>query len=117
MSDASDAPTTSSVEVLEAMLADAEAAMGTASGGASACSFTKAGVPVPALKYSEGRNFALRELRRALKRESPAEAVPALVAAWRAQLAALEARGAGADWVAYRTGGVDALTEFGDRVA
>ena len=40
--------------VLRELLAESMGAMEQASGGASVCSLTKSGVPVPALKYAEG---------------------------------------------------------------
>ncbi|MGI8394583.1 hypothetical protein [Leucobacter sp. W1038] len=98
--------------LLGVMLEDAGRLMNQASGGASACSFTKAGISVPSLKYAEGRWAALRELR---SQGADREAAERLGAQWREQLAALEAREASRDWLAYRSGGVDALAEFAER--
>ncbi|MBU3994325.1 MAG: hypothetical protein KKF42_00880 [Actinobacteria bacterium] len=100
------------VRALREMLDEAGALMNQASGGASACSFTKAGISVPSLKYAEGRWAALRELK---SQGADRRAAEHLVAQWREQLVALEAREASRDWLAYRSGGVDALTEFAER--
>jgi hypothetical protein len=101
-----------SVAILSEMLQEAGALMYQASGGASACSFTKAGISVPSLKYAEGRWAALRELK---SQGADRRAAERLGAQWREQLVALEAREASRDWLAYRSGGVDALTEFAER--
>ena len=100
--------------VLRELLAEAMGAMEQASGGASVCSFTKSGVPVPALKYAEGRWAALRELK---SQGATEEASLALGAVCQERLAELQSRGAGSDWLAYTTGGVDALAEFRLRVS
>lgn len=107
-------PASDAATVLREILADAGRAMEQASGGASVCSFTKSGVSVPSLKYAEGRWAALRELRSQGADHASAER---LGAAWHEQLTALETRGASRDWLAYRSGGVDALAEFAERVA
>lgn len=98
--------------LLSELLQQASTLMNQASGGASACSFTKAGISVPSLKYAEGRWAALRELK---SQGADRRAAEHLSAQWREQLVALEAREASRDWLAYRSGGVDALTEFAER--
>ncbi|MBI1375877.1 MAG: hypothetical protein GC157_00105 [Frankiales bacterium] len=100
-------------ERLDALLELAARDMDRLAGGAAVCTFTRAGVPVPGIKYAEGRWAALRELHRA-RRRSPDDGSLAdgILGTWRDQLAALRERGAGPDWIAYRTGGVDALTEL-----
>lgn len=106
-------PSTDAAQVLRELLSRAVQAMEQASGGASVCSFTKSGISVPSLKYAEGRWAALRELRSLGADRDTAEQ---LGAQWRAQLATLETRDASRDWLAYRSGGVDALAEFAERV-
>lgn len=89
-----------------------EAELVVASGDASLCALSRSGRPVPAVKHLEGRSAALREVSRAI-RTGGAEGTPGLVAerrrVWADALADLEARAAGPDWLAYRTGGVDEL--------
>ncbi|MGK0721547.1 hypothetical protein [Leucobacter sp. W1478] len=98
--------------ILSEMLQQAGTLMNQASGGASACSLTKAGISVPSLKYAEGRWAALKELK---SQGADRKAAEHLGAQWHEHLAALEAREASRDWLAYRSGGVDALTEFAER--
>jgi len=84
-------------------------------GGAAVCTFTRSGRAVPGIKYAEGRWAALRELQRLTAGADEAAAATAIAertTAWQVQLDALVQRGAGADWIAYRTGGVDALHDL-----
>ena len=88
------------------------------SGGAAVCTFTKAGTPVPGIKYAEGRWAALREVQRARGR-APAGAstddlVASALATWQTALDRAVDTSAGADWLAYRHGGVDALHDLAD---
>ena len=99
--------------VVEELLSDALSAMMAASQGASVCSFTKAGDPVPALKHSEGRVAALKELRRAGLEQSVLES---LATVWHQRLEAQRARDAGQNWIAYTMGGIDALSEVTSRL-
>lgn len=99
--------------VIRELLVDAMSEMERASCGASVCSFTKAGVRAPALKYAEGRWAALRELR---SRGASSAAAAALGAAWREHLAEAQEHDASSDWLAYRSGGVDALAEVTGRL-
>jgi hypothetical protein len=101
---------------LDALVDDAARSLHEAAGGAAVCTFTKAGVPVPGIKYAEGRWAALREVQRAT-RSAPAAATSADLAAtalvtWQAALDRVLSTGGGADWLAYRHGGVDALTDL-----
>lgn len=83
------------------------------SAGQAMCTFTKAGISVPGMKYAEGRWAALREVQRAVGSGTAAsEAAAAAVQAWAAQLDTMHQRGASTDWIAYRSGGVDVLTEL-----
>jgi hypothetical protein len=101
------------------LVADAVHRLDAATGGAAVCTVTRSGAAVPGIKYAEGRWAALREVERAVRVSSagpPAAAdtaavVASVLAAWRAALDHATAR-SGADWVAYRTGGVDALTDL-----
>lgn len=101
------APTT---DLLNALLEDAAATLGRLAGGAAVCTFSRAGVPVPGIKYAEGRWAALREVQRATSKGADlGTIVQAALSHWEAELESVVARAAGRDWVAYRTGGVDAL--------
>ncbi len=96
---------------LERLLEQAAADLALIAGGTAVCTFTRAGRPVPGIKYAEGRWAALREVHRLRSAASGAE-VRATLAAWQEQLDAVVSRDAGADWIAYRAGGVDALTDL-----
>lgn len=103
-------------DTLDALVEHAARILHEAAGGAAVCTFTKAGVPVPGIKYAEGRWAALREVQRA-RRSSPAAATSADLAAtallaWQTALDRAEGAGSGADWLAYRHGGVDALADL-----
>lgn len=83
------------------------------SAGQAMCTFTKAGISVPGMKYAEGRWAALRELQRAVRAGAElSEAAFAAEHSWTEQLATLHRRDAGQDWIAYRSGGVDVLAEL-----
>ena len=79
------------------------------SGGASLCTMTRAGRSVPAAKYLEGRVAALMDLRRFSAQAATAWAD--VGSRWADDLERLVEQGAGADWIAYAHGGVDATTE------
>lgn len=65
---------------------------------------------MPGIKYPEGAWAALREVKRAGRAGGDlAERAIAVRAKWQADLASHERRGSGPDWIAYLTGGVDAL--------
>jgi hypothetical protein len=100
---------------LAELIDEAATVMQGQSGGQSVCALTKAGKSVPGLKYAEGRWAALREVRS--KADSDAETPPvvaAVTAAWVGHLDRLQIRGAGVDWIAYRSGGIDALAELAE---
>ncbi len=100
---------------LAELIAEAANLMQERSGGQAVCTFTKAGQAVPGLKYAEGRWAALREVQHNTRSGAElAEVVATAAAAWGTHLDRLEARSAGADWIAYRSGGTDALTELSD---
>ena len=68
---------------------------------------------MPGIKYPEGAWAALREVKRAGRAGGDLrERAVAIRAKWQADLAGHEQRGSGPDWIAYLTGGVDALDEL-----
>ena len=70
-------------------------------------------MPVPGIKYAEGRWAALREVQRsAAPTRSPQRLPPRPSHAGATSSEAAVTRGQGRDWVAYRTGGVDALASL-----
>lgn len=98
---------------LDELITDAAQLMQQRSGGESVCSFTKAGESVPGLKYAEGRWAALREVRRSAGSGGELSRVVAeATISWETHLDRLASRSAGRDWIAYRNGGVDALTDL-----
>lgn len=101
--------------LLDAQLAAAEEWFQRHSDGAAICSFTRAGIAVPGLKYAEGRWSALRQVQRSILRGvSPSAALPTVVGQWTEDLARRRSMGAGPDWIWYRAGGLDALEELAD---
>lgn len=100
---------------LDALLAAAVSALARTSPETSTCTLSKAGVPVPAAKHAEGRWAALREVQRAGRGADDLRPTAQDVAsAWTSDLDRLRATGAGPDWIAYRTGGLDALRDLLD---
>jgi hypothetical protein len=90
-----------------------------ATGGSSLCALSPAAGPVPAIKYHEGRWAALREVSRLNAPDDldrfDADCIDTAARTreqWAQQLANLHAREAGPDWIAYRSGGVDALDQL-----
>lgn len=96
---------------VEHLIADAVTLMQERAGGASVCAMSRAGKPVPGVKYAEGRWAALREVQRAARTRPIEDALAAASATWSASLGRAESTGMGRDWVAYYSGGVDALEE------
>jgi hypothetical protein len=98
---------------LDAAIAEAARQMHAATAGAAVCAITRSGASAPAAKYYEGRWAALSELRRRLAAEPLEAGVPGpLLDRWAADLEARTSAGAGPDWIAYLTGGVDTLAEM-----
>lgn len=98
---------------LEARLAELEVELAAAVGSDSLCAISRTAGSVPAAKYLEGRLAALMALRRSLRGgESRTAALAALREEWHRGLEDVTARDAGADWQAYRAGGVDELEEL-----
>lgn len=88
----------------------AAAALDAAAGSSSLCSLSRSGVPMPGIKYPEGAWAALRDAQRAIRSGGdPRGQVSAVRDRWGADLASREERASGPDWIAYLTGGVDAL--------
>jgi hypothetical protein len=88
----------------------ATVALDAATGSSSLCSLSRSGTPMPGIKYPEGAWAALRDAQRAVRSGGdPREQISAVRDRWRADLASHEQRGSGPDWIAYLTGGVDAL--------
>ena len=102
-------------ERLERLRADARSGLDAAAGGAAVCVFTRAGTPVPGIKYHEGRWAALTEVARRCRRtgEDPGRVAVEVRTGWSEDLDRLRRRAAGPDWIAYREGGLDALDELG----
>lgn len=97
--------------------ADAVRHLTALAGDASMCAIGRSGRSFPAAKYHEGRQAAASQLRRALLRldtdEQSADAADAAVDAVRSQWqkTLTDAERKGPDWVAYASGGLDALAE------
>lgn len=101
------------LDSLQARIADVGEHLARISGDTSLCTTSRSGEPAPAVKYHEGRWAALREVAKRVRAGGePATEAAAARERWSADLARLVERGAGRDWVAYRTGGVDALDEL-----
>jgi hypothetical protein len=93
------------------LLRSAETDLVAAAGDASLCALSKSGGRVDGVKYLEGRTAVLRAFLRALA-TTPGEEVHAeMTASWTAHLERARGR-MGPDWVAYRSGGVDALADL-----
>ena len=102
--------TPTSDAVLDSLLEESAVTLSRLAGGAAVCTFSRAGVPVPGIKYAEGRWAALREVQRATSQGADlGTTAQAALSRWESELESVVARAAGRDWVAYRTGGVDAL--------
>jgi hypothetical protein len=99
---------------LDQMLAVAKTGLYEAAGGGAVCAFTKSGTPVPGIKYHEGRWAALHEVSGQCADGTHDAATAALDISrrWSADLEKRILHGAGPDWIAYRHGGLDALTEL-----
>ena len=96
--------------VLTARLDEAAATLDAAAGSASLCTFSRAGVPMPGIKYPEGAWSALRDVARDVRsRGDVCASGQAVRQRWSDDLALHEQRGSGPDWIAYLTGGVDAI--------
>ena len=101
-------------EALERLLGAATAGLDAAAHGVPVCIATKAGRAAPGVKYHEGRWAALTEVARQCRRtsEDAADVASEVRRAWVDELSRLIDHAAGADWVAYREGGNDALADL-----
>ena len=94
--------------------ADAVRHLTALAGDASMCAIGRSGRSFPAAKYHEGRQSGATDARRALRREPTDAAVDGVLEdvrqRWQQTLSDAEAKGP--DWVAYATGGLDALAEI-----
>lgn len=100
-------------ELLERRHAAIEQELTAVAGGASLCAISRSAGSVPMAKYLEGRIAALREVRRGVRAGRPlAEVLPEIGDRWRVELGRAEERSMGADWRAYRAGGVDEVDEL-----
>jgi hypothetical protein len=107
-----DNPAGSLLERATRVRADAVHHLTLLAGDASMCVFGRSGRSFPAAKYHEGRQAAAGQVLRALQRHRAVEeqALATLGDQWREMLASAQAKGR--DWVAYASGGLDALTEL-----
>ncbi len=91
-------------------LAAAGATLDAAAGTTSLCTLSRAGVPMPGIKYPEGAWSALREvMREAHTSGDVCASARAVRQRWSDDLTRHQGRGSGPDWIAYVTGGVDAI--------
>lgn len=83
-------------------------------GDASMCAIGRSGRSFPAAKYHEGRQSAAGQVRRLAQDadQDDEEGLARLRQQWNQTLVDAEAKGR--DWVAYATGGLDALAELAD---
>lgn len=107
------------VERATEVRADAVKHLTALAGNASMCAIGRSGRSFPAAKYHEGRQSAASQLRRALSRlddsagaDERGKAVAGVRQTWQQTLTSAEQKGP--DWVAYATGGLDAITEVTD---
>lgn len=96
----------------------AEAALDAAAGSSSLCSLSRSGTPIPGIKYPEGAWVALRDVQRASASgvTSVPQAAEMVRARWADDEQRHRTRGSGADWIAYLTGGLDALDSFLEQI-
>lgn len=80
--------------------------------GRSLCAISKSAGSVPGVKYLEGRLVAAGELARSITANTPCQQAWTLLDSWRHALERVSQSRFGPDWVAYRAGGVDELTEI-----
>lgn len=113
--------TVSLMAILERQLAAAEQAVMASTGGAAWCQLQRDGRVTGGVKYDEGRLAALMAARRRLRSADPATWAQVLaeeLAQWQQALAEVQAQPKPAmPWLAYRQGGVDALTALQEAAA
>ena len=94
---------------LAALIEQAVTELDTVTNGGSLCWPARDGRSAPSAKFLEGRWAALSELQRT--RTSGSRPDEEVLARWQAKLDRHIAEGASADWIAYDTGGVEALRD------
>lgn len=90
--------------------ADAVRHLTALAGDASMCAIGRSGRSFPAAKYHEGRQSGAGDVRRAVRGSTLEAALEDVRQRWQQTLAGAEAKGP--DWVAYATGGLDAVAEI-----
>ncbi len=116
-------PSTGPNLFLDTLVAEAAADLQGVDHGAPVCAADRANRQVAGLKHTEGRWAALRGVQREAARGADlADALDRARARWQADLDLHRARESGRDWIAYCTGGVEALDQLaealgGDRPA
>ena len=103
------------VDDIDARLSTVMTELTSVAAASSLCMISRSSGPVDGAKYLEGRMAALSELKRAARRRPGAglaDVAEPIVAQWRSDLELQQERGARVGGLAYRAGGVDALTEL-----
>jgi len=110
--------------------ADAVRHLTALAGDASMCAIGRSGRSFPAAKYHEGRQAAASQVRRAVRSGAPRSGAPQSAddvpvtepqvladvrGQWQQTLESAQSKGP--DWVAYATGGLDALSDITDASA
>ena len=90
--------------------ADAVRHLTVLAGDASMCAIGRSGRSFPAAKYHEGRQSAASQVRR-VARTGQLSGLTAVLDEWQRTMTHAQAKGP--DWVAYASGGADALAEIG----
>jgi hypothetical protein len=107
-----------SAEVLDQLIQQAEVRLDAAAGSTSLCTVSRSGAAMPGVKYPEGSWVALRDVRRMMKTVTDMSAAISLVRQqWEADLQRHTSSGSGSNWIAYLTGGLDALDELSDAMS
>lgn len=106
----------SQTTVLPGLLEEAAKSMQRLSGGMAVCTLTRSGKPVQGVKYAEGRWAALRETeRKASADQELTDVLAQVTTTWQSALRRGRETRTGPEWIAYYTGGLDALAELTDR--
>lgn len=103
-------PTDDLLERATEVRADAVRHLTALAGNASMCAIGRSGRSFPAAKYHEGRQSGASDVRRSLRRDPADVGLEGVRRQWQQMLASADAKGP--DWVAYATGGLDALAEI-----
>lgn len=104
-------------DILDRHIAQAEETLSAAAGSSSLCTVSRSGIPMPGVKYPEGSWIALRDVRRSARTLGTVEsAIVDVKAQWGADLSRHAQARSGPDWIAYLTGGIDALDALADGI-